>query len=1260
MTAYTDQRFLDAAVDSILAQEFDDLELIIVDDASGRGEVFEALARRDPRIRVLTNPANLGTAAAANRGIAAARGDIILRLDSDDVAEPAHVGRLLAALDEDPELGLVGSAVTLIDEQDRVVGAQPMPETDLEIRWTILFHCPFYHSAVAYRKNLFETAGTYRVHELVSQDHYLWFDMLPLCRARNLAEPLTLYRLNTLGLTVANAKNARNRTHAIREASWARIGLTYDLYDDAFARDLTGFIRGTDIAIERRAEAYRKLLGVLGAFLAASRPFKRADDAAAARKLERRIAARMLASPPLRFTDTLMLCLRCWRLHPLAATRAAARRVALGFASRIRSSTVRHQAGPDPSATQGRGMTHADPSTWFSGKTLSTDWTSRFFPVWASVLSARREQPLNVLEIGSWEGRSAIFFLRYLPSCHLTCIDSFAGSAEHALRLKWSTELPHIEQRFDANLAEFAGRFEKIKAVSSQALASLVAARRRFDLIYIDGSHRSADVLADAVASWQMLDEGGLIIFDDYEWSFFAEETDRPKLGIDTFLSAHRGEYRELHRGEQLIVQKTVPLATAGPPIGLPAAVAKPLLESPAESVEFVLIAEAGVLEAQALLLCESIRSFAGAYARCRISVVSPRSDRRPSASTLRKLEQLQVEYLPIEIDSCSPRYGPSYKVHSLAHVERRPGPPIIVQLDSDAIFIDEPDFSLEGCDAAARPVDSKGMCTTGPGDPFDPFWKAACQLAGVDYDHVPFVATSDGAAVVKASYNGGLIAARRACGLFQRTEDIFRQLVAAELKPWRDQEPTYLTGTGTKSGDATTHWGTSQAAFSLAAVAGNHAVRCLPETHNLPLHNLTRPKPIDPARLVHIHYHGLFTAGSTEANPIFDGRLDLPAGIAEWLQARLPLEEHAEPGTAADIRSAPAQRKAILILGMHRSGTSLLGGMVKALGAAGPKTLMSRDKDNPRGYFESLRVNAAANNLLAAAGSRWHDWLPLDPDWMASTKAEGHRHKLKAILASEFGDEPLFFIKDPRICRFVPLVSSILGEMRIEPIALLPIRNPLEVAHSIARRDGLPVASSLLVWLRHVLDAEHHSRGMPRCLLLHEELLADWQGQLKKAAETAGFAWPKHPGIDAGSLLSQDLHHQRCTMQDLRDHRDSPAIVVEAYGLLHAMASDGDSPDLRRQLDAIRIRLDGARAALGPMIGAEQSASRRSIGNLQTQLAEFHAKTARLDELLREKEAINRERDDLLKARQAMLASTSWRLTAPLRWLRNPFARRG
>jgi hypothetical protein len=310
-----------------------------------------------------------------------------------------------------------------------------------------------------------------------------------------------------------------------------------------------------------------------------------------------------------------------------------------------------------------------------------------------------------------------------------------------------------------------------------------------------------------------------------------------------------------------------------------------PIVDS---SVEFVLVAEAGILEAQALLLCETIRCFAGAYARSPITVVSPRRARRPSASTLRKLDQLQAEYLPIEIESCCPSYGTSYRVHAVTHVERRPGPPVIVQLDSDTIFVAEPDFSLDECDAAARPVDVKGMCTTGPQDPFDNYWRRFCALVNVDYERLPLIQTTVDRQRVQASYNGGLLVARRSSGIFERTDSFLRQSIAVGLKPWLGESPTFSTGTGTLRGAATAYWGTSQAAFSLAAVAGKHSVRLLPETHNVPLHVLDRMASPIPAPVVHLHYHGVFSPDSY--NPTATERLRLPAETEEWLKARLPL----------------------------------------------------------------------------------------------------------------------------------------------------------------------------------------------------------------------------------------------------------------------------------------------------------------------------------------------------------------------------------
>jgi hypothetical protein len=306
--------------------------------------------------------------------------------------------------------------------------------------------------------------------------------------------------------------------------------------------------------------------------------------------------------------------------------------------------------------------------------------------------------------------------------------------------------------------------------------------------------------------------------------------------------------------------------------------------------VEFVLLAEAGVLEAQAVLLCASIRSFGGALSQSPITVVSPRADRRPSSATVRALERLQAEYLALEIDSCCPDYGASYRLHVAALIERRAGPAVIVQLDSDTIFVREPDPSLFACAVAARPVDVKGMCTTGAADPFEPYWRRLCALAGVDYEELPIIRTTVDGLAVRASYNAGLLVARRAFGVFGRTEDIFRRLVAARMHSWTADGPLMRTGTGFLSGPATAYWGTSQAAFSLAAVAGKHEVRLLPPTYNFPLHSLNQMTGAIPQPLVHLHYHWLF-AETDAVDHATDARLGLAGAAIAWLKARIPLD---------------------------------------------------------------------------------------------------------------------------------------------------------------------------------------------------------------------------------------------------------------------------------------------------------------------------------------------------------------------------------
>jgi predicted O-methyltransferase YrrM len=182
---------------------------------------------------------------------------------------------------------------------------------------------------------------------------------------------------------------------------------------------------------------------------------------------------------------------------------------------------------------------------WYEGKDFTTDWTSGNFTTWRRVLSRWRGEELRILEIGSWEGRSAVFFLNFFPRATLTCIDAFE-------------DYPPVEARFDRNLAPFAGRVEKIKSRSVPALERLIADRRRFDLAYIDGDHGHDATAADSRGVWEMIEPGGVVIWDDYRWGKgWLPPEKRSDAAIDAFLETHAGQYRLLAKSYQAIIERT-------------------------------------------------------------------------------------------------------------------------------------------------------------------------------------------------------------------------------------------------------------------------------------------------------------------------------------------------------------------------------------------------------------------------------------------------------------------------------------------------------------------------------------------------------------------------------------------------------------------------------------------------------------------------------------------------------------------------------
>jgi hypothetical protein len=195
-------------------------------------------------------------------------------------------------------------------------------------------------------------------------------------------------------------------------------------------------------------------------------------------------------------------------------------------------------------------------------KQFSTDWFSPNIPQWILAFEKIHidfSKPIKALEIGSFEGMSALFILETFPNCHLTCADTWQGAAEHhdqSSPVYMEDFSINVMNAFDANLSNYHSRITKFCGTSFQFLSTL-AEDSRYDLMYIDGSHDSEDVIQDAFLGFKHLNKGGIMIFDDYFWGdFYKKPLQNPAGAINSFLKIKQGEYRLVAVYGQLIIQK--------------------------------------------------------------------------------------------------------------------------------------------------------------------------------------------------------------------------------------------------------------------------------------------------------------------------------------------------------------------------------------------------------------------------------------------------------------------------------------------------------------------------------------------------------------------------------------------------------------------------------------------------------------------------------------------------------------------------------
>lgn len=184
-----------------------------------------------------------------------------------------------------------------------------------------------------------------------------------------------------------------------------------------------------------------------------------------------------------------------------------------------------------------------------------------------------------------------------------------------------------------------------------------------------------------------------------------------------------------------------------------------------------------------------------------------------------------------------------------------------------------------------------------------------------------------------------------------------------------------------------------------------------------------------------------------------------------------------------------------LIVLGMHRSGTSAVAGVLNLMGAyfSSPELALPADPTNPKGYWERRDVIITNKTVMEKSGATWHNISQFDPFHISQDLQQEFKTHANPIIQS-LNQHQQWLLKDPRLCLTLPLWQPLLHQ----PIILLVYRCPLQIAQSLEKRNHFPLPVGLALWEKYMLQALQYSQNMPRILLNINDLIQNPQQSVK------------------------------------------------------------------------------------------------------------------------------------------------------------------
>ncbi|WP_321863710.1 glycoside hydrolase family 99-like domain-containing protein [Pseudomonas paraveronii] len=264
-----------------------------------------------------------------------------------------------------------------------------------------------------------------------------------------------------------------------------------------------------------------------------------------------------------------------------------------------------------------------------------------------------------------------------------------------------------------------------------------------------------------------------------------------------------------------------------------------------------------------------------------------------------------------------------------------------------------------------------------------------------------------------------------------------------------------------------------------------------------------------------------------------------------------------------------------VVVLGMHRSGTSSLTRGLKVLGVdLGANLFGGIEGNNDKGFFEDVDVNNFNVELLGALGRNWHSLEPIGLQELNSSVIQEFKLRAVQLLRSKVNSSPCFGLKDPRITRLLPFWSSVFEHLKLRVSYVIAFRHPMSVARSLQRRDEFELEKGYLLWVDHMLASLRDTSGCARVVVEYDRLMAQPELELQRIA-TAFKLDLDSKGKSLAEykigFLDSSLRHTEFQPEDLLVDPLAPAVTIELYQLLLALSEDRialDAEETKRTVD--------------------------------------------------------------------------------------------